>query len=100
MSALETAMQDALSFPMSQRTDARSVPCVPCVLCTLAPRHARTLRGCAGRDLVLLQGRLWLTEPTGGEDHVLVASQSLRLRAADGVVIECLGPEPALYRLA
>lgn len=71
----------------------------PTSLYRLGPVQAMTLNRCAGRDLVVLQGRLWVTEPDDGEDHVVHATERLRLCAEQGVVIESLGPGPAVYRI-
>lgn len=86
-------MSQTLTTPWSP---AASSPTPPF---RLLPVQAMTLNRCAGREIVVLQGRLWVTEPDGGEDHVLHAHERLRLRAGQGVVIESLGPGPAIYRL-
>ena len=45
----------------------------------LAPGQVLSLRRCAGRQLTLLQGRLWLTEPGDPHDHFLRPGQTVVL---------------------
>lgn len=63
----------------------------------LAPRSARRLDFAHGRELVVLQGRVWLTCSDHGEDVFVSAGHSARLGA--GAVIECDGAEAARLRL-
>lgn len=65
----------------------------------LEPGQVLSLRRCAGRQLTLLQGRLWLTEPGDPHDHFLVPGQT-RVLIGDGpVVVENDSGVAALYRL-
>jgi hypothetical protein len=71
------------------RTDASSFE--------LAPRRARRLDFAQGRELVVLQGRVWLTCSDQGEDIFVSAGHSARVGA--GAVIECDSAEGARMRL-
>lgn len=53
---------------------------------TLAPGALRRLRGCAGRQISVLQGRLWLTEPGDANDHFVSVGQT-RVIFSDGPVV-------------
>jgi hypothetical protein len=63
----------------------------------LAPRSARRLDFAHGRELVVLQGRVWLTCGDHGEDVFVSAGHSARL--GPDAVIECDGAEAARLRL-
>ena len=63
----------------------------------LAPRGARRLDFAHGRELVVLQGRVWLTCSDHGEDVFVSAGHSARV--GPGAVIECDGTEAARLRL-
>ncbi|MDB6002263.1 MAG: hypothetical protein JWP52_3962 [Rhizobacter sp.] len=58
------------------------------------PRHAR------GAMLVVLRGRVWLTESGGLDDHFIEAGQQHHVQSRGAVVIECDSVEPAQWRLA
>lgn len=64
----------------------------------LAPGRCLRLDTAQGRELVVTQGRVWLS-CTGdhSEDAFIAAGHSLRLGA--GAVVECDGTEPARLRL-
>jgi hypothetical protein len=64
----------------------------------LAPGHALRLDHAQGRELIVTQGRIWLTcRGDHSEDSFLTAGHGLRLGA--GAVIECDGTEAACVRL-
>jgi len=65
----------------------------------LEPGQVLSLRRCAGRQLTLLQGRLWLTEPGDPHDHFLVPGQTRVLMGEGPVVVENDSGVVALYRL-
>lgn len=65
----------------------------------LAPGALRRLSGCAGRQITVLQGRLWLTEPGDADDHFVMTGQT-RVIFSDGpVVIENDSDSEARYQL-
>lgn len=65
----------------------------------LPPGQVHSLRRCAGRQLTLLQGRLWLTEPGDPHDHFLVPGQTRVLMGDGPVVVENDSGVAVLYRL-
>jgi hypothetical protein len=91
-------MNTAPALPLTaSAATTRQSPATP--LLTLTPGQVLSLRHCAGRQLSLVQGRLWLTEPGDPDDHFLRPGQTRVLMSDGQVVIENDGPEPARYRL-
>lgn len=66
---------------------------------TLAPGTLRRLGGCAGRQITVLQGRLWLTEPGDADDHFVAAGHTRVLFSDGPVVIENDSPCEVRYQL-
>lgn len=58
-----------------------------------------TLPNSCDHWLMVLQGRVWLTQSGDADDHFLQAGQRLLLGNHDHVVIEADGGEPARYCL-
>lgn len=77
-------------------------PALPSALpqvAALPPGQACTLQRSAGRRLLLVSGRLWLTVSGDPTDHVLQAGDSLPLPRRGPVVVENDGQTTATWLL-
>jgi hypothetical protein len=91
------AMNTAPALPLT--ASATTTRQSPAPVLTLAPGQVRSLHRCAGRQLTLVLGQIWLTEPGDLDDHFLRCGQTRVLMSEGQVVIENDGAAPALYRL-
>jgi hypothetical protein len=82
-----TAVLD-VSAPAAMDSAARKV----------LPNKPAKLRGAFGRQIVCVEGRLWVTQAGDYEDHILEAGDSLALRRRGPVIIGAFGA--ARYAIA
>jgi len=80
------------------RAQPGSGPSDPALSC-LSPGTTLRLHQAAGQRLVVLSGRVWLTEPGDPDDHFLHAGESHPIASNGPVVIECDSSTPARLRL-